>query len=98
MGNVLKSIFSRSGGRGLSAANVPDSERRSWGLCVHWNKCLVKPAHVPQCIRCYHRAVPFRILTLLSLRRMAVIMDTEYYHDMKLCLVMQQKKKINFIH
>lgn len=29
---------------------------------------------------------------------MAMIMDTEYYHDMKLCLVMQQKKKINFIH
>lgn len=30
---------------------------------------------------------------------MAMKMDSEYYHDiLKLCLVMQQKKKINFIH
>lgn len=56
------------------------------------------PAHVPQRIRCYHYTVPFRILTLLSLCRVAMIMDTEDYQDIKLCLVMQQKKKINFIH
>lgn len=99
MGDLLKSIFSRSKGRGLSAANVTNSARRFWRLCAHRDTCLFQWARVLPCIRCCDIAVSVHILTLLSLCRLAVIMDSDYYYDiLKLCLVMQQKKKINFIH
>lgn len=39
------------------------------------------------------------ILALPSLWHLAAIMDSEYHHDiLKLCFVIQQKKKINFVH
>lgn len=58
------------------------------------------------CRRRHGTAASFRVLPLhasslaLSLSLMATVMDSEYYHPgvLKLCLVMQQKKKINFIH
>jgi hypothetical protein len=49
-------------------------------------------------VRCDEIAVSLCILTSLSLLH-GQIMGSEYYHDiLKLCLVMQQKKKINFTH
>lgn len=56
------------------------------------------------CRKHHNTAVSFRILPPRVLTRslccMATIMDSEYYYPsiLKLCLVMQQRKKINFIH